>query len=189
MGQVPADGNAVGGTTTSTNIRPTRVRKPTAKVKDALTRGGARVLKTKRTVVTSDNEGDQAQPPKKKRSQTNVVAESDADADEVSLVEELPKTTRIRVFSRVSEDSQNTRSNKGPNSDDSDKTSTGENNVSDAAGGASDAAGGTSDAAGGASDATEGTSDAKGGASDEEWEYSQLDEMATKDAKVSGLSP
>ncbi len=112
-------------------------------------------------MVTSDNEDDQVQPPRKKKNRTNVLVESDTNTDKVCLIEEPPKTSKIYVFSHISEDSQDTCANKTPNSDDSGNVSTGENN----------------------------TSDENGGESDEEWGYSQLDEMATKDAKVSNLSP
>jgi hypothetical protein len=86
---------------------------------------------------------------------------SDTDTDKVSLIEECPKTSETRLFSRVSEDSQNSCANKSNNPDDSGDVSMGGNN----------------------------TSDANGGASDDEWQYSQLDKMATKDAKVSVCSP
>jgi hypothetical protein len=55
-GQDPADDDPVGGTKYS-DKRPTRICKPTEKAKEAHASGGT---KTKRAVVVSDNEDNQA---------------------------------------------------------------------------------------------------------------------------------
>ncbi|KAH9023204.1 hypothetical protein EDB84DRAFT_1441037 [Lactarius hengduanensis] len=122
------------GATGLDNRRPNRIRKPTEKVKEALARGSAQKNKNKK------------------------------DAEDVSLIEEPRKTSKSHLFSRASEESQDSRVNKTSNSDDLGNASMGEDDVSDAKGGASDAKGDASDAS-------------------EEWQYSQLEKMATNDAK------
>jgi hypothetical protein len=97
----------------------------------------------------------------KKRSKLPAEAETDTQ-EEVSDDEEPPKALKTRVFSRASEDSRDTNGNTEvpTDLDDPGNASTGETNTSDARQGASD---------------------------EEEWEYAELDEMATKDAEVSEI--
>ena len=138
--------------------RPTRKRKPTEKVKEALARRKKTTKVAKRNMVFLDVEEDA--PPRKKKNKHKAPIESDADTDKDTEVnEEPPKISKTRVFSRASEDSRRARANTevSNNLDDSGNASTGE-------------------------------TDGKQSASDEdEWEYEQLDEMATKDAEVSKI--
>lgn len=157
---VVPDDDTVSGTAKTNEKRPVRARKPTAKVKEALASSGARAKAKviRRTVVSSDDEDNQGQPPTKKKKRTNVSVPSDADT-EVSLANDPPNALRPHVFPRVSEDSRDICANRVPSN--------------------------SNDLGAGSTEEEVDASDARGRASDEEWEFSQLDEMATNDAKVS----
>lgn len=98
------------------------------------------------------------QPPKKKIKVGGLDENGpDSETDDIS-VNEGPNSSTTRVFSQVPEENQVTHANTevSSNLDGSGNASTGE------------------------------TTAGRGGTSDgDEWEYSQLDEMATKDAVVS----
>ncbi|KAH9017241.1 hypothetical protein EDB84DRAFT_1566930 [Lactarius hengduanensis] len=175
--QRSVDEEHVGGPTESDSRRPTRHRIPTAKAKETLAGDGARASKTKRRAValTSETEDNQIQPPKKRKNPKKVRA-GQTDAEDVSLIEDPLKTPKGRVFARAAEDSQNGCGNKSSNSDGLRNASIGEN---DASIGENDTSIGENDASIGENDA----SDEKGESSDDEWQFSQLDEMANKDAK------
>jgi hypothetical protein len=163
-GQNNADHDDVGGTANGLSKRPTRTRKPTAKVQEALTSASSAQIskRTKRSVVISGDEDETH--PQKKKNKSKVVVESDADTDVVSLNEDPPKKSKTRVFSRASEDSQDTHGNTTKASTslgDLGNTSTGEANTSGVRG---------------------------RGLDDEEWQYLELDEMATKDTQVSHIA-
>ncbi|KAH9030064.1 hypothetical protein EDB84DRAFT_1439189, partial [Lactarius hengduanensis] len=175
--QRSVDEEHVGGPTESDSRRPTRHRIPTAKAKETLAGDGVRASKTKRRAValTSETEDNQIQPPKKRKNPKKVRA-GQTDAEDVSLIEDPLKTPKGRVFARAAEDSQNGCGNKSSNSDGLRNTSIGEN---DASIGENDTSIGENDASIGEND----VSDEKGESSDDEWQFSQLDEMANKDAK------
>ena len=152
--------DSVGGvdSTNGANKRPAHARKLPAKFKDALTGSGAcaQASKIRRTAVITDDE-DKAQP-RKKKPKTRLLVDEETDTDQVNL-NKGPKQLKTRVFSQASEDAQDTRANTEVSShlNDSGNASTGETNTTDAGGCVSD---------------------------EEEWGYSQLDKMATKDAQV-----
>ena len=155
QGQGPANGDAVGGSTNSISKCSACIRKPTAKLKEALTVSSALASRTKRNVVISDDEEDEG-PRKKTKAQLPVEDEPDIDSEETSL-DERPKRTKTRVFSQESEDAQVTCANTEAsfNLGDSDNEFTGAGHTTE------------------------------GGSDEEEWKYSQLDEMAAKDMRVS----
>ncbi|KAH8991628.1 hypothetical protein EDB86DRAFT_2830753 [Lactarius hatsudake] len=105
--------------------------------------------------TTKSVNNEEAQPPKKKKNKTSIIAECNTKTDEVYPTKELPKTSKIHVFSCISEDSHDTCGNKTPNSNDLGNLLGGENALG-----------------------------AKGGESNDKWQFLQLDEMATKDAKT-----
>jgi hypothetical protein len=137
--------------------RPVRVRKPTAKLK-AL--GDAPASKKKRAVITDDE--DEAQPEKKKKKKKPKVVEGKPDGDEDSVnPDKGPRKLNTCVFSEASEDAADTYANTEVSSDlnDSGNMSTEQADATDVNGGSSD--------------------------DSEELEYSQMEEMAAKDAHVS----
>jgi hypothetical protein len=155
QGQGPANGNAVGGSTNSVSKRSARICKPTAKL-EALTISGVLASRTKRNVVLTDDE-EEVGP--RKKTKVPLLAEDDPDIDsEETGLDERPKRMTTRVFSQASEDAQVTRANTEAsfNLEDSENEFTGAGNTTEA-----------------------------GGSDEEEWNYSQLDEMAAKDARVS----
>ena len=111
--------------------------------------------KKKQTVILTDDEDEV--PPQKRKRKPRVV-EGNPDSDEDSINHERPRKQKTRVFSQASSDAADTRANTEASSDldDLEYLSTEP------------------------ADATE----AKGDSSDE-LEYSQMDEMANKDARVS----
>jgi hypothetical protein len=163
-GKNPADDDSVGGVVGSSNgvsERPARVRKLPAKYKDARTGSGVQALKVRRTAVITDDKG--KVQPRKKKPETRLLVEDMTDTDQVDL-NKGPKQSKTRVFSQASEDAQDTCANTEASNhlDDSGNQSTGEANTTDAGGCVSD---------------------------NEEWGYSQLDKMATKDAQVRTCYP
>jgi len=161
QGQGPANGDAVGGSTNNVSKRSARIRKPTAKLKEALTISGALASRTKRNVVITDDEEEAG--PRKKTKESLILEDSDdpnIDSNETGLGKQ-PKRMKTRVFSQASEDAQVTRANTEVsfNLEDSGTEFTGPCNMTEA----------------GESDHSD----------EEEWKYSQLDEMAAKDAQVS----
>jgi hypothetical protein len=125
--------------------------------KAALTRSGMLVSKMKHSVVITDDEEDVG--PQKKKAKVSGLEEDDSDinSDKTGL-DEGPKRKKTCVFSQASEDAQDTceKTEVSSDVDDSEDECTGEGNTTDAR-----------------------ESD------EEEYNYSQLDEMATKDAQVS----
>ena len=109
----------------------------------------------KRNVVISDDEEDEG-PRKKTKARLPVEDDPDIDSEETGL-DERPKRMKTRVFSQASEDAQVTRANTEAsfNLGDSENEFTGAGHTTE------------------------------GGSDEEEWKYSQLDEMAAKDARVS----
>ncbi|KAH9008333.1 hypothetical protein EDB84DRAFT_1447007 [Lactarius hengduanensis] len=101
-GQHPADDEPVGSATGSDGRRIPCIQKPTAKAKEALVNGGVKTTAKKRSAVilTSETEDD-VQPPRKRKNKTGKK-----DAEDVSLIEEPRKTSKGCVFSRASEESQ-----------------------------------------------------------------------------------
>lgn len=156
-GGISGDGGSTSGT--SKLECPARIRKLPAKFKDALTDSGSmQASKIRRTTAITDDE-DKAQPAKKKpKTRLLVEGEPNTDTDQVSL-NEGPNQKNACVFSQASEDAQDTRANTDVSSNQDDD---------------------------GGEESQETNSNAKGCATDEEeWGYSQLDEMASKDAQVS----
>jgi hypothetical protein len=160
QGKNPANGDSVDDVKDSANDiskHPVHVRKMPAKYKDGDTRSGVQASKIRRTDITTDDE-DRLQP-RKKKPKTKIVVEDDleADTDQVSP-NKGPNTQKTHVFSQASEDAQNTRANTGVSSwlDDSGNASTGEMT----------------------------TEEGRCLSDEEEWGYSQLDKMVTKDAQV-----
>jgi hypothetical protein len=156
-GQKPADDNDAGSSSNSTCKCPTCIHKIPAKYKEVALTSGAQVLKAKRGVDNANDE--ELEQPRKRKSKRSVVEEGPkTDTDNVSLNKE-PNRMKTCVFSQASEDAQDAYANTEASNglDESGNTSTGDIN----------------------------TADARGVVSDEEWEYAQLDNMATKDAKVS----
>jgi hypothetical protein len=159
QGVNPADENSVGGVGGSTNdvsAHPIRACKLPAKFKEALTGSGEKTSKIKRKVIIDGKE--KAKPPKKSKMRLEVEELDTADTDQVNL-DKGPKGLNTRVFSQASEDAQDTHANTevSSNLDDSGNTSTEEYERSNTRGSATD---------------------------EEEWVYSQLDTVATKDAQV-----
>jgi hypothetical protein len=155
----PADENGVGGVGGSTNnvsTCPICACKLPAKFKEALTGSGEKTSKIKRKVIIDGEE--KAKPPKKSKTRLEVKELDTADTDQVNL-DKGPKGLNTCVFPQASEDAQDTHANTevSSNLDDSENASTEENERSNTRGCATD---------------------------EEEWLYSQLDMMATKDAQV-----
>lgn len=155
QGQNSTEDNAIVDSTHGISKRLPRTRKLPAKFKDTLT-SDRQILKTagkkatgKRNIVITDDE-DEVEPRKKKKPKTRTPGFPAGDNPGSRL--------KTHVFSRASEDAQDTHANTegSSNLDDSGNRSAGETNATDA----------------------------RGQASDEEWEFSQLDDMAVKDAKV-----
>jgi hypothetical protein len=153
------DSDAATGTSNSVNKRPSRVRKPTTKLKEAqaLTCGSKKASKAKQRVLISDDED---QDPQQQRKRARILVEDDLDMDSNKVSHnEVSNSSKAHLFSRASEDAQDDRVNKeGSNDlDKSGDTSTGETNT---------------------------TKEKGQGSEDEGWQFSELNEMATKDAQV-----
>ena len=135
-GQLRTLEHEAAGETSSVSKRSARARKPTAKLKEALTCAPA--SKNKRTVIITDDE-DEARPQRRKIKPKVVEGNPDSDVDSVNL-DEGPRKPKARVFSQASEDAQDTRANTeaSSNLDDSGNVSTGEANATDAKGWSSD---------------------------------------------------
>ena len=112
--------------------------------------------KKKQTVILTDDE-DEAPPQKRKRKSRVVEGNPDSDEDSINP-NERPRKQKTRVFSQASEDAADTYANTEVSSD-------------------LDDPGYLSTELADATEAKESSSD--------ELEYSQMDEMATKDARVS----
>jgi hypothetical protein len=162
--QNPAEDDAVGGSTNSVSKRPARARKLPAKFNDALTVGAGlpgEGSKTKRSIIVTDDD-DQARATQPRKKKARAEKDLDSDSDNVCLSEGRDRS-KTRVFSRVPEDTPDTHANTkvSNNLDGSGNASTGETEVSEGRGLSSD--------------------------DEEGWDYSQMDKMATKDAKVSNV--
>jgi hypothetical protein len=74
----PANGDAVGGSTTNVNTRSAHIRKPTAKLKEALTISSALASRTKCNVIITDDE-EEAGP--RKKTKVSLILEDSDDPD------------------------------------------------------------------------------------------------------------
>jgi hypothetical protein len=162
FGVVTQGQDAGSGSSNHVNKRPSRVWKPTTKVKEAqaLTRAKKTSnLKGKQHVLISDDEAsDQDMPRQWKRTRVTVEKDLDTDSNKVSH-SEFSNSSKAHLFSRASEDAQDDRVNK-KGSNDLDKLgdmSTAETNT---------------------------TKKKEQGSEDEGWQFLELNEMATKDAQV-----
>jgi hypothetical protein len=157
------DSDAATGTSNNVNKRPSRLRKPTTKLKEAqaLTCSSKKASKTKQCVLISDDE-DQDRPQRRiGRKRARVLVEDDLDTDSNKVSHsEVSNSSKAHLFSRASEDAQDDHVNKEVSNslDKSGDTSTAETNATKENGQESE---------------------------DEGWQFSQLNEMATKDAQVS----
>ena len=155
QGQNSADVNGIGGVGISgISKRPARVRKLPAKFKDAPI-GNRSVQASKiRRNMAITDDEDKVQPQKKKP-KTRLLVDTEPNTD----TDQVSLNEGHREKNTTSEDAQDTCANTDVSSnwDDLGKASIEEANTSDAMGCGSD---------------------------EEEWEFSQLDKMATKDAQV-----
>jgi hypothetical protein len=162
QGQKP-EGDVIGSSNNSVSKRSSRICKLPAKFKEAptaATRPPGQRSKTERSIVT-DNE-DILQPCKKKK-KARVITKKDADTDNDNIsIDEGSKQSKTHVLSQVPEDTQDTHANTKASND--------------------------LDGSGNASSGDTNTTEGGSWESDEELDYSQMDKMATKDAKVSKCS-